>query len=142
MTKDSRISLCCAGCSWLPFQQVQLAVNDLTYDFRQVVLKIPVREVGANLREVRNVTNVVADPVRGIVVILQRKAHVSEQINCFQNREAVLSSAAQVINLAKSRMMVELQEEAGHIAAVNLIAHLLAFVTQDRVRAGSKPRKQ
>src|SRR5271157_2852907 len=56
-----------------------------------------------------------------------------QPIEQFQDRGRVLTAAPQVVNLSRSRVVVERLECPDHVFAVNLVANLLALVTDDRV---------
>src|SRR5271165_6972172 len=90
--------------------QSQLAVDDLIHNFGQVVLKLPLWEMRPNLRKIGDVTNVVTDTVGRIVVILKLKPHVRQQVDGFQNGDAVLPSTAEVVDLTATRVGEELRE--------------------------------
>ena len=56
-----------------------------------------------------------------------------ERVDRLQQRQAVAAAAAQVVDLAAARRALEVQEQIRDVGRVNLIAHLLAAVAEDRV---------
>src|SRR5882762_4263860 len=85
-------------------------------------------------RQIRDVTDVIAlarllrvDPVD--FTASQR----FNPRNCFEHRDAVAAPSAEVVDLAGPRIARKLLERADHIEAVNIVAHLLALIAEDRV---------
>jgi hypothetical protein len=62
------------------------------------------------------------------------EAHVFEHVHSLQDGDAVPATTSQVVNFTTGRLVVEFQEQAGHITTVNLVAHLLSLVTIDSIR--------
>src|SRR5215469_595631 len=80
------------------------------------------------------VTDVIANPVLIDVPPVHLSAgDIGSHAECFQNRAGVGFAAAEIIDLGNTRRLPELIHEAGHILGMNVIAHLLAFVSEDFV---------
>ena len=67
------------------------------------------------------------------VVISQAMPELRKRVNRFQNRDAVRPAPAHVIDFTASGMVEELQEKAGHIMRMDLVADLFAFIAENRV---------
>src|SRR5204863_333696 len=65
-------------------------------------------------------------------------AHLFDTLNRFQHRDAVLASSAEVVNFARPGTCRKFFDRAHHVVAVDVIAHLLAFVAKNRVRAAAQ----
>ncbi len=97
---------------------------------------IPRWIVGFHFSEVAVVANVVTDAVL---------AHVAEglffsgvgfgDLEGFENRAGILFSTAEVVDFGDARGFAEFPHEAGYVLAVDVIAHLLAFVAKNLVFA-------
>src|ERR1700729_142694 len=110
-----------------------MAAPDLRQDTGKIVLWPPLREVRADFRQVSDIADVVADPIFILEAIAQIEAHFLEGGDRLQNREAILPSAADVVNLSAARRLIKLEEKLGNVVTVNLVAHLFSLVTNDRV---------
>src|ERR1035441_10524548 len=108
-------------------------LHDLPDDPRQIVFHLPVGKMPANLAQVRDVADVIADAVLRLVAVLQRVAHAGQQVDGLQNGNAVFAPATQVVHLTAARRLVELQKQVGHIVRVNLVADLLSLVAVNLV---------
>src|ERR1022692_113303 len=51
-----------------------------------------------------------------------------QQVDGLQNRNTVAPPAAQVVDLSRTRRLIEFQKQVGHVVRVNLVADLLSFV--------------
>src|ERR1700721_3989076 len=110
-----------------------MAAHDLRQDTGQIILWPPLREVRADFRQVSNVADVIADPIFILEAVPQIETHFLEGGDCLQNREAVLPSASDVVDLAAAWGLIKLKEEFGNVVTVNLVAHLFSLVANDRV---------
>ena len=86
-----------------------------------------------DLAQIRNVTDVVADPIRGIVTVAQVIADFGQHVDGFQDGQAVLPPSSQVVDLTRAGIPVELQKESSHIAAMDLVPDLLPLVAVNLV---------
>lgn len=85
------------------------------------------------LRQVSNVADVIAHPIFILECMPQVETHFLEGGNRFQNREAVLPPAADVVDLAAARRLKKLEEKLGNVIAVNLVTYLLSLIANDCV---------
>src|SRR5437868_291027 len=106
-------------------------VYEIGDDFWQIVLELPIWKMRTDLAQIRDVANVVAYPIRGIVLVTERVAHLRQHIYGFQNGQTVLPTAPYVVNLASLRTLVKFQKESRYIAAMDLVSHLLSLVARD-----------
>ena len=99
----------------------------------------PVGIIFLEFSQVRDIADVIA--LSRFVHILPRQflsAHLLDALDGFQHRDAVFASAAEVINLAGPRIRRKLFDRAHHVIAVDVVAHLLALVAKNRVRAAAQ----
>ena len=97
---------------------------------------IPRWVVGFHFPEVAVVADVVSDAV--LVHIGEGLFHSGEgfgDLEGFEDRAGVSFSTAEVVDLRDARGFAEFPHEAGHILAVDVVAHLLALVAVDLVFA-------
>src|SRR6266849_6392860 len=102
-------------------------------DFGQIVLDMPVGKMRADLAQIRNVTDMVPDPIRGIVTVAKVKSDFGQHVDGFQDGQTILPASSQVVDLTRSRVLVKLQKQSSDIAAVNLVPDLLPFVAVNLV---------
>ena len=110
--------------------------DDLADGFGEADGDVPRRVVGFHFPEVA----VVADMVAYAVLV-----HIGEDLffsgegfgdlEGFEDRAGILFSTAEVVDLRDARGLAEFPHEAGHILAVDVVAHLLAFVAENLVFA-------
>ena len=97
---------------------------------------VPRRVVGFHFPEVAVVADVVADAV---LVHIGEGLFLSGEgfgdLEGFEDRAGILFSTAEVVDLRDARGFAEFPHEAGHILAVDVVAHLLAFVAENLVFA-------
>ena len=110
-----------------------MTTHDLRQDTGQIVLWPPLREVRADFRQVRNVADVIADPIFILEAMPQIETHFLEGSDCLENREAVLPPAADVVDLAAAGRLKKLEEKLGNVIAVNLVTYLLSLIANDCV---------
>src|SRR5580704_3723904 len=103
-----------------------MAAHDLRQDTGQIVLWPPRREVRVDFRQVSNVADVIADPIFILEAVSQVETHFLEGRDGLQNREAILPTAADVVDLTAARRIIKLEEKLGHVITVNLVAHLFS----------------
>ena len=110
--------------------------DDLADGFGEADGDVPRREVGFHFPEVAVVADVVADAV---LVHIGEGLFLSGEgfgdLEGFEDRAGVLFSTAEVVDLCDARGFAEFPHEAGHILAVDVVAHLLAFVAENFVFA-------
>src|ERR1035441_9348196 len=97
------------------------------------VLHFPVRKMRAQLAQVRNITDVIAGAVRIFVTVPQLQSHACQRIDGLQDRETIRPAAPQVVYFPAAWGTEELQKQMRYIVTVDLVAHLLPFVTVDGV---------
>jgi len=95
---------------------------------------VPRRVVGFHFPEVAVVADVVTDAVL---------VHIGEglffsgvgfcDLEGFEDRAGILFSAAEVVNFRDARGFAEFPHEAGYVLAVDVVAHLFAFVSENLV---------
>lgn len=110
--------------------------NDLADGFGEADGDVPRWVVGFHFPEVAVVADVVADAVLfhiGEGLFLSGEGF--GDLEGFEDRAGVLFSAAEIVDLCDARGFAEFPHEAGHIFAVDVIAHLLAFVAENLVFA-------
>ena len=110
--------------------------DDLADGFREADGDVPRGIVGFHFPEVAVVADVVADAV---LVHIGENLFLSGEGFCdlegFEDRAGVLFSTAEVVDFGDARGFAEFPHEAGHILAVDVVAHLLAFVAENLVFA-------
>ena len=97
---------------------------------------VPRRVLGFHFPEVAVVADVVADAV--LVHIGEGLFFSGERfgdLEGFEDGAGVLFSTAEVVDFGDARGFAEFPHEAGHILAVDVVTHLLAFVAVDLVFA-------
>lgn len=108
--------------------------DDLADGFGEADGDVPRRVVGFHFSEVAVIADVVADAV---LVHIGEDLFVSGEgfgdLEGFENRAGVLFSAAEIVDLRDARSFAEFPHEAGHIFAVDVVAHLLTFVAENLV---------
>jgi hypothetical protein len=87
-----------------------MPVRDLRDDGVQIMFDPPLWKVPSDLGYVADVADMVTDPVRRLVAGLQRKAHASEDLDGFQDGDAILASAPKIVHLATTGISEELKE--------------------------------
>ena len=105
----------------------------LLEDLGQGILGMPAREVGSDLGEIGDVADMVPEAVGFLVRPAEAVAHVFEDVDRLQDRDAVGSAAAQVIDLPAARILMEGQEQPGDVAAMDLVPDLLTPVAVHHV---------
>lgn len=110
--------------------------DDLADGFGEADGDVPRRVVGFHFSEVA----VVADVVAYAVLV-----HIGEDLffsgegfgdlKGFEDGAGVLFSTAEIVDLGDSRGFAKFPHEAGHILAVDVVAHLLALVAENLVFA-------
>ena len=110
--------------------------DDLADGFGEADGDVPRRVVGFHFPEVAVVADVVADAV---LVHIGEGLFLSGEgfgdLEGFEDGAGVLFSTAEVVDLCDARGFAEFPHEAGHILAVDVVAHLLAFVAENLVFA-------
>src|ERR1035441_2952820 len=80
-------------------------LNDLLDDPGQVVLHLPFGKMPVNFAQIRDVADVIADPVLGLAAVLQLVAHAGQQVDGLQNGNTILAPATQVVHLPAARRL-------------------------------------
>src|SRR5215203_816275 len=107
---------------------------DLLQDFAQSVAKSPTRIVLLKLSHVADPPDVIANSVTFFVAPGELPAaDLLAQLNRFAHRTIAVSAAAEVVDLAASRRVDEGRKCFHQIEAVDVIAHLLAAITEDAI---------
>ena len=88
-------------------------------------------------RQIGNVADVVADPMLLLVRVIHLESHVCEHGHRFKDRKAILPAASQIIDLATTRGVEEVQKQVCYIAGVDLVPDLLPLVAEDRIGPAS-----
>lgn len=97
---------------------------------------VPVGIVRFHFAEVAVIADVIAFAVLiGIGVAHRFAGILGDDVKCFEDGTTVVFPASQVIDFATARGLDKRPHEPGHIAGVNIVAHLLALVPKHRVRA-------
>ncbi len=97
----------------------------------------PGRVVRLHLTQIAVVADVVADAVLVHVAPVHGAARwrFPTIAKGFQNRTGVALAAAQVVDFGHARRLPEFEHEARHVLRVDVVAHLLALVTENLVLA-------
>src|SRR5208283_554498 len=118
------------------FSSARLAGDDLAENLVEGDGDTPVGVVGLELGEVGDVADVVADAVLvDILPVHCFAGHFCDLGDGFEDGNAVFAAAAEVVDLAGARIGGKLFDGADDIVAVDVVAHLLALVADDRIRA-------
>src|SRR6266436_1755817 len=95
---------------------------------------LPFRVVRLKLSQVRDVTDVIAlARLLHIVPVQFAPGELFDTRNGFEHRDAVAASPAQVVDLAWPRIRSKFFDGSYYVTAVNIVAHLLAFVAINAV---------
>ena len=108
-----------------------LGPYNLLKDFIQVIGQIPVGQMGAQLAEIGDVANVISFSC--LFVIFPPYAFSRDLFNSLerlQDRNAIFSSAAYVVDLAGPGILEVLFRRADYVKAVDIVAHLFAFIAK------------
>jgi hypothetical protein len=89
--------------------------------------------MGPDLLEVRNITNVVTDAILLVICIVQPVAHTRKGIDGFQNRNAVITTATEIVDLTSPGELEVVEEQASDILSMQLIPDLLALISENCV---------
>src|ERR1019366_4792032 len=114
--------------------------DDLSEDLLERDLDLPSWVVVHQLPQIGDVTNVIATPVLVDVDGLESApAKLLDEPCRLDQRDAVVATASQVVDLAGSRILVKPVDRAAHIPRVDVVANLLPLVSEDFVRR-ARPR--
>src|SRR5262245_34206358 len=96
---------------------------------------LPVRIMTAELPQVGDITNVVADAVGFHIAPIHRASQtIFQQTEAFEDRRTVFASTTQVVDLARPWVGSERFKGSNDIGAMDLIADLLSLVAKDGIR--------
>src|SRR5439155_23052953 len=113
-----------------PIRFVNLAQNRLN-----IVLNLPVRIVAHEFAQVTDVPDMVAKAILIRVRPVQfTSSDALTKFNCLEHGAIAVGPSADVVYLARARLLIELVERANEIRAVNIVARLFAFVAEDGIR--------
>src|SRR6266478_3249833 len=90
---------------------------------------MPVREMRPDLGEIRNIADMISYPIRVVIRVTQRKAQPIQHVDSLQDRNTIRPSAPQIVDLSATRIAEEFQKNCHDIVAMDLVAHLFAFVS-------------
>ena len=94
----------------------------------------PVGIIGAQLTQVADVANVITHPVLFAIYPVEiAPGQLLDQVNGFQNGDAVGAPAAQVVDLAGTGIGGKLLHGAYDVVAVNIVPNLFAFIAVNGV---------
>ena len=111
-------------------------LNNLADGFFEADGNVPARVVPAHLVEVRDIADMVANPV--FVHILENLSFARERLGDLEglpDRAGIGAAAADVVNLADAGCGNEFLDEACDVVGVDVVADLFAFVAEDLVFA-------
>jgi hypothetical protein len=77
-----------------------------------------------------------------LIPVIEMKSEISKDIDGLQNRNGIISTTAEIEDLAKARLKKKVEKELSHVIAVNLVANLFALVAVDNVRAAPHPHAE
>jgi len=110
--------------------------DNLFQDRVQSFRDLPFRIVAPKFPEIRDVANVIAlARFLDVAPIQLPPGHLFNPPDGFQYGDAVFAAPTQIVNLAGPWTGGKLLDRAHYVVAVNIVAHLLALITKDRVRA-------
>ena len=75
----------------------------------------------------------ITGPIRVAVTVPQFETAVGQCIDGLEDRQAVVSPTADVVDFTTARRLIKLQKQMRYIATVDLISDLFPFVTIDSV---------
>ena len=99
--------------------------------------RFQVGEVRPKLGQIRNIADMVADPVLLLIFIVHLESHICQHVNRFEDGEAILPAASEVIDLATAGGAEEVQKHVRYIAGMDLVPYLLPLVAEDRIGPAS-----
>src|SRR4029079_2426987 len=115
--------------------------RELLVDLLERDRELPARVVGAEAAEVRDVADVVAEPVLVDVLGVERAAvEPLERGDRLEHRARVPAPAAEVVDRGRSRALRERHHGGADVVGVDVVAHLLALVAVDPVGAALADR--
>ena len=104
-------------------------------DLLDSVAEFPVRIMRLEFPHIADPPDVVADPVVLFVSPVQFfAADAFAFVNRLQHRAVRVAAAADVIDFARARLLEKLPERIHQVVAVNVVAHLFAFVAKNAIR--------
>src|SRR6266446_9397987 len=104
-------------------------------NFSQTILKLPAWIVFLKFPHIADPPDVIPDAVRLLVSPSQlASADFFTQIDCFEHRTVTMPTAADVINFAGAWRANEFRKCFDQIEAVNVVTHLLPFVSEDAIQ--------
>src|SRR5437660_2597152 len=108
--------------------------EDLLQNFPQSEAKFPLRIMRLKFPYITDPPDVIADAV-GLLIMPGEFAATDffTQRNRFQHRAIAKASTAHVVNFRDARLIDEGSKRFHQIEAVNVIAHLFAFVAEDAI---------
>src|SRR5262245_10731722 len=90
---------------------------------------VPVRIVGPHFRKIADVADMVAFAVLVEIFPLRRLSSQGlTQLKRFQDRNAVLAAAADIVDLTGTRILAKRFDESGYVKRMNVVTHLFSFV--------------
>jgi len=91
---------------------------------------VPRWKVTSDLVQIRDVADVITNAVLiHIFVVKLLASYALSEVNGLKNRNAVLASAAKIIDFPAFWVVVELLENSAHIQRMYVVPDLFAFVT-------------
>src|SRR2546429_3709164 len=109
--------------------------EDLLQNFAQSEAKFPLRIMRLKFPHIADPPDVIADAV-GLLIMPGElaAADLFTQRDRFQHRAIAKAPTAHVVNFRDARLIDEGSKGFHQIETVNVIAHLLALVTEDAIR--------
>jgi hypothetical protein len=109
--------------------------EDLLQNFPQSEAKFPLRIMRSKFAHITDPPDVIADAIALLIMPGElAAADFFTQRNRFQHRAIAKAATAHVVNLRYARLIDEGDKRFHQIEAMNVIAHLFAFVTEDAIR--------
>ena len=111
-------------------------MHDFLEDAVEGVGEIPVGQMGTQLAEIGDVTDVVS--FSWLVAILPTNAPSDKLLNArkrFKDGDAVLPSATNIVDLTWTRVEEKLFGGANHVETMDVVANLLALEAENGINA-------
>src|SRR6266480_5979685 len=100
--------------------------------FAQAITKFPTRIMLLKFADVANPPDVIADSIFLLVFPFHfPAADLFAQADCLQDRAIGVATAADVVNLTSPRRFDKFRKRLDQVEAVDVVAHLLAFVSEN-----------
>src|SRR3989338_2007322 len=109
----------------------------LTYFFQNhiyIIFKIPLRIMGLEFSDIGDIPDVVADAILRLIFIYRLfMKNLFHLFYSLKDREVGLAASSGIVNFPAAGILSKMPEHIHQIKAVDIIPHLLSFITEDGI---------